>query len=59
MCVSTTLRAPARRVLTGLRRCHVAALAGALGARQGRLDDQQVGVARRLDQLLEGRQSAL
>ena len=43
MCVSTSrLRARLARVLAGLARGQVAALAGALGARQRRLDQQQV-----------------
>ena len=47
-------RARAPAVLAGLARGQVAALAGALGARQRRLDQQQVGVARELDQLVVG-----
>ena len=39
-------------VVAGLLRGQVAADPGALRARQGRLDEQQVGLARRIDQLL-------
>src|SRR5205814_1269968 len=40
------------RVLAGLARRHVAALAAALGTRQRRLDEEQVAVARELDQVV-------
>src|SRR4051812_45450435 len=42
------------RVLAGLARGHVAALAAALGARQRRLDEEEVTVARELDQVFCG-----
>ena len=48
------LGAGALGVLAGLRGGQVPADAGALGPRQRRLDDQQVGVAGDLDHLLAG-----
>ena len=48
------LGAGAAGVLAGLLRGQVAADAGALGPRQGRLDEQQVGVPRDLDELVAG-----
>ena len=48
------LGAGAPGVLAGLAGGQVAADPGALGPRQGRLDEQQVGLARGLDQLLAG-----
>ena len=55
MWVSTTRRgAGAAGVVAGLLRGQVAADPGALRARQGRLDEQQVGVAGGVDQLLAG-----
>ena len=58
MWVSTTARRRSPGVVSGLPRGHVSAGPGALGARQGRLDHQQVGVAGDLDQLIARRQSA-
>src|SRR5215212_385553 len=46
------LRSRLAPVLAGLARGQVAALAAALGARQRGLDQQQVAVARELDELL-------
>ena len=55
MWVITTRFAPASLgVLAGLLGGQVAAHAGALGPRQRRLDQQQVGVAGDLDDLLAG-----
>ena len=53
MCVSTSRRAPARRPCSPASRGReVAARALALGARQRGLDQQQVGAARELDELV-------
>src|SRR5687767_4605253 len=49
-----TLRAGPPGVVARLRRSHVPSVSGALGTRQRGLDEEEVGVASDLDQLLAG-----